>query len=101
MAAAVALRGDYDAATLRGLIPACRGIATAAAVIRTAASLGSPPRRGDSGGSYGINAFSWPFSWGSARAYQRQPRRIRCNRCGARYSRVGLQTPPRMTPYKG
>jgi hypothetical protein len=27
-------------------------------------------------------------------------RRLRCNRCGARFPRVGLQTPPRMTPYK-
>ena len=28
-------------------------------------------------------------------------RRLRCNRCGARFPRVGLQTPPRMTPYTG
>jgi hypothetical protein len=28
-------------------------------------------------------------------------RRLRCDRCGARFPRVGLQTPPRMTPYKG
>ena len=27
-------------------------------------------------------------------------RRLRCNRSGARFQRVGLQTPPRMTPYK-
>jgi hypothetical protein len=25
--------------------------------------------------------------------------RLRCDRCGARPPRVGLQTPPRMTPY--
>jgi hypothetical protein len=28
-------------------------------------------------------------------------RRLRCDRCGARFPRVGLQTPPWMTPYKG
>jgi hypothetical protein len=28
-------------------------------------------------------------------------RRLRCQRCGARFPRVGLQTPPRLTPYKG
>jgi hypothetical protein len=28
-------------------------------------------------------------------------RRLRCDRCGVRFPRVGLQTPPRMTPYKG
>jgi hypothetical protein len=27
-------------------------------------------------------------------------RRLRCDRCGARFPRVGLQTPPRMTSYK-
>jgi hypothetical protein len=26
---------------------------------------------------------------------------LRCDRCGARFPRVGLQTPSRMTPYKG
>jgi hypothetical protein len=28
-------------------------------------------------------------------------RRLRCQRCGGRFPRVGLQTPPWMTPYKG
>jgi hypothetical protein len=28
-------------------------------------------------------------------------RRLRCDRCGARFPRVGLQKPPRLTPYKG
>ena len=28
-------------------------------------------------------------------------RRLRCDRCGARFPRVGLQTPLRLTPYKG
>jgi len=28
-------------------------------------------------------------------------RRLRCDRCGASFPRVGLQTPPRMTPYTG
>ena len=27
-------------------------------------------------------------------------RRLRCDRCGARFPCVGLQTPPRLTPYK-
>jgi hypothetical protein len=27
-------------------------------------------------------------------------RRLRCDGCGARFPRVGLQTPPRLTPYK-
>ena len=27
-------------------------------------------------------------------------RRLRCNRCGARFPRVGLRTLPRMTSYK-
>jgi hypothetical protein len=27
--------------------------------------------------------------------------RLRCGRCGARFPRVGLLTPPRMTHYKG
>ena len=26
--------------------------------------------------------------------------RLRCDRCGARFPRVGLRTPPRMTSYK-
>jgi hypothetical protein len=28
-------------------------------------------------------------------------RRLRCDRSGARFPRVGLQPPPRLTPYKG
>ena len=28
-------------------------------------------------------------------------RRLRCDRCGARFPRVGLQTPPRLTLYTG
>jgi hypothetical protein len=28
-------------------------------------------------------------------------RRLRCDRCGGRFTPVGLQMPPRLTPYKG
>jgi hypothetical protein len=28
-------------------------------------------------------------------------RRLRCDGCGARFPQVGLQRPPRMTPYMG
>jgi hypothetical protein len=28
-------------------------------------------------------------------------RRFRCDSCGARFPRVGLQTPPQLTPFKG
>jgi len=41
----------------------------------------------------------WPSRRGRVHDMGAIKRRLRCNRCGARFPRVGLQTPPRLTPY--